>query len=66
MYNHQDHCNLCGEAFSKGNSNTLNHINNSIGNTQSDCKLVCDSNNTLYKRDEDPTTRFYIGFARYC
>ena len=47
IYHHQDHCYLCGEAFTQTNTPTLDRINNSIGHSLSNCKLACASCNTL-------------------
>ena len=66
MYNHQDHCYLCGEAFTEANPPTLDRINNDLGHSLSNCKLACASCNTLRKRDDDRITRLRIQMSKYC
>ena len=66
MFNNQNNCFLCGEAFTESNLRTLDRINYSIDLSISNCKLSCASCNTLCKRDDDHITRLRIQLPKYC
>ena len=53
MYNHHDRCYLCGEAFTETNPPTLDHINNDLGHSLSNCKPTYASYNYICKHNND-------------